>query len=63
MTASFNLFLENIVQNKTLPFETDLDKEQESLLADLQAEIAHSFEDLEHGHVYITDEVRANLGI
>lgn len=63
MTASFNLFLENIVQNKSLPFETDIDKERAELLASLRAEIANSFEDLENGRVYSTNEVRANLGI
>ncbi|MBF0778658.1 MULTISPECIES: type II toxin-antitoxin system RelB/DinJ family antitoxin [Streptococcus] len=63
MTASFNLFLENIVQNKALPFETDTDKERAKLLADLRAEIAKSFDDLEQGRVYNTSEVRANLGI
>lgn len=63
MTASFNLFLENIVQNKALPFETDTDKERAELLADLRAEIAKSFDDLENGRVYNASEVRANLGI
>ncbi|MGT2965626.1 type II toxin-antitoxin system RelB/DinJ family antitoxin [Streptococcus acidominimus] len=63
MTASFNLFLENIVQNKALPFETDTDKERAKLLADLRAETAKSFDDLEQGRVYNTSEVRANLGI
>ena len=32
MIANFNLFLENIVQNKKLSFETDSDKEREELL-------------------------------
>lgn len=63
MTASFNLFLENIVQNNSLPFETDADKEQAELLAGLRAEIAKSFDDLEHGRVYNANEVRANLGV
>ncbi|MGT2799681.1 type II toxin-antitoxin system RelB/ParD family antitoxin [Streptococcus marmotae] len=63
MTATFNLFLENIVQNKALPFETDTDKERAELLAGLRAEIAKSFADLEAGRVYSTNEVRANLGI
>ncbi|HFI0457377.1 TPA: type II toxin-antitoxin system RelB/DinJ family antitoxin [Streptococcus suis] len=63
MTASFNLFLENIVQNKALPFETDTDKERAELLASLRAEIAKSFDDLENGRVYKASEVRANLGI
>ncbi|HFU3983682.1 TPA: type II toxin-antitoxin system RelB/DinJ family antitoxin [Streptococcus suis] len=63
MTASFNLFLENIVQNNALPFETDTDKERAELLAELRTEIAKSFDDLENGRVYNTNEVRANLGI
>lgn len=63
MTSSFNLFLENIVQNKALPFETETDKERTELLADLRAEIAKSFDDLENGQVYKANEVRANLGI
>lgn len=63
MTASFNLFLENIVKNKALPFETDTDKERSALLESLHAEIAKSFDDLEHGRVYNANEVRANLGI
>lgn len=63
MTATFNLFLENIVENQALPFETDKDKERRSLLADLRKEITQSFEDLEHGRVYSTSEVRDNLGI
>ncbi|HFI0151110.1 TPA: type II toxin-antitoxin system RelB/DinJ family antitoxin [Streptococcus suis] len=63
MTSSFNLFLENIVQNKALPFETDTDKERAELLADLRTEIAKSFDDLENGRVYNANEVRANLGI
>ncbi|MDW7799616.1 type II toxin-antitoxin system RelB/DinJ family antitoxin [Streptococcus canis] len=63
MTASFNLFLENIVQNKALPFETDTDKERAELLAGLRDEIAQSFYDLENGRVYSVSEVRANLGI
>ncbi|HEM3577618.1 TPA: type II toxin-antitoxin system RelB/DinJ family antitoxin [Streptococcus suis] len=63
MTSSFNLFLENIVQNKALPFETDTDKERAELLASLRAEIAKSFDDLENGRVYKASEVRANLGI
>ena len=46
MTASFNLFLENIVQNKKLPFETDIDKEREELLTQLRSEITQSFKDL-----------------
>lgn len=63
MTASFNLFLENIVQNNGLPFETDSDRERAELLSDLRAEIAQSFDDLEHGRTYSASEVRANLGI
>ncbi|HEL2055881.1 TPA: type II toxin-antitoxin system RelB/DinJ family antitoxin [Streptococcus suis] len=63
MTSSFNLFLENIVQNKALPFETETDKERAELLAGLRAEIAKSFDDLENGQVYKANEVRANLGI
>ncbi|HFI0423626.1 TPA: type II toxin-antitoxin system RelB/DinJ family antitoxin [Streptococcus suis] len=63
MTSSFNLFLENIVQNNALPFETDTDKERAELLASLRAEIAKSFDDLENGRVYKASEVRANLGI
>uniref|UniRef100_UPI003F690990 type II toxin-antitoxin system RelB/ParD family antitoxin n=1 Tax=Streptococcus pluranimalium TaxID=82348 RepID=UPI003F690990 len=63
MTASFNLFLENIVENNALPFETDADKEREELLNGLRSEIAKSFDDLEHGRVYNASEVRANLGI
>ena len=63
MTASFNLFLENIVQNKKLPFETDTDKEREELLTQLRSEITQSFKDLEQGKIYTVNEVRANLGI
>lgn len=63
MTVSFNLFLEYIVEHKALPFETQVDKEREELLSGLRAEIARSFEDLEHGRTYSLDEVRANLGI
>ena len=63
MTASFNLFLENIVQNKKLPFETDTDKEREELLTQLRSEITQSFKDLEQGRIYTVNEVRANLGI
>ena len=63
MTAGFNLFLEHIVENKALPFETQVDKEREELLSGLRAEIARSFDDLEHGRTYSLDEVRANLGI
>ena len=63
MTASFNLFLENIVQNKKLPFETDADKEREELLTQLRSEITQSFKDLEQGRIYTVNEVRANLGI
>ncbi|MGQ7564306.1 type II toxin-antitoxin system RelB/ParD family antitoxin [Streptococcus suis] len=63
MTSSFNLFLENIVQNNALPFETETDKERAELLASLRDEIAKSFDDLENGRVYKASEVRANLGI
>ncbi|WP_455224205.1 type II toxin-antitoxin system RelB/DinJ family antitoxin [Granulicatella sp.] len=63
MTASFNLFLENIVQNKKLPFETGINKEREELLTQLSAEITQSFKDLEQGRIYSVNEVRANLGI
>lgn len=63
MTASFNLFLENIVKNNALPFETDADKEKAELLEILRTEIAQSFDDLEKGRVYSISEVRANLGI
>ena len=63
MTAIYNLFLENIVENKALPFETDTDKERAELLAGLRVEIAKSFNDLENGRVYSASEVRANLGI
>lgn len=63
MTTSFNLFLENIVQNKRLPFETDTDKEREELLTQLRSEISQSFKDLEQGRIYTVNEVRANLGI
>ena len=30
MTASFNLFLEHIVENKALPFETQVDKKEKN---------------------------------
>ncbi|NQP34585.1 hypothetical protein HO921_09535 [Streptococcus suis] len=63
MTSTFHLFLENIVQNKVLPFETDIDKEKAELLAGLRAEIGKSFDDLENGRVYNTSDVRSNLGI
>ncbi|HEM3624518.1 TPA: type II toxin-antitoxin system RelB/DinJ family antitoxin [Streptococcus suis] len=63
MTSTFNLFLENIVQNKVLPFETDIDKEKAELLAGLRAEIGKSFDDLENSRVYNTSDVRSNLGI
>ena len=63
MTISFNLFLENIVQNKKLPFETDDDKEREELLTQLRSEITQSFKDLEQGRIYTVNKVRANLGI
>ena len=63
MTASFNLFLENIVQNKKLPFETDTDKEREELLTQLRGEISQSFKDLEQGRIYTVNKVRATLEI
>ncbi len=63
MTASFNLFLESIVENKALPFETSADKERQELLAELRSEIAQSFADLENRRTYKLNEVRANLGI
>ncbi|WP_159550360.1 type II toxin-antitoxin system RelB/DinJ family antitoxin [Streptococcus halichoeri] len=63
MTASFNLFLESIVENKALPFETSADKERQELLAELRSEIARSFADLENRRTYKLNEVRANLGI
>jgi addiction module RelB/DinJ family antitoxin len=63
MTASFNLFLENIVENNILPFATDGDKERAELLAELRNEISHSFEDLENGRTYTTSEVKEYLGI
>ena len=63
MTASFNLFLENIVQNKKLPFETDTDKEREELLTQLRGEISQSFKDLEQGRIYTVNKVRGTLEI
>ena len=63
MTASFNLFLENIVQNKKLPFETDTDKEREELLTQLRSEITQSFKDLEQGRIYTVNKVRGTLEI
>ena len=63
MTASFNLFLENIVENKALPFETEMDRERAQLLEELRSEIKSSFDDLENGRVYTTKEVRDYLGI
>ena len=63
MTASFNLFLENIVENKALPFETEKDRERAQLLEELRSEIKSSFDDLESGRVYTTKEVRDYLGI
>ena len=63
MTTSFNLFLENIVQNKRLPFETDADKEREELLTQLRSEISQSFKDLEQGRIYTVNKVRATLEI
>ena len=63
MTTSFNLFLENIVQNKRLPFETDADKEREELLTQLRSEISQSFKDLEQGRIYTVNKVRGSLEI
>ena len=63
MTTSFNLFLENIVQNKRLPFETDADKEREELLTQLKSEISQSFKDLEQGRIYTVNKVRGTLEI
>ena len=63
MTASFNLFLENIVQNKKLPFKTDADKEREELLTQLRSEISQSFKDLEQGRIYTVNKVRSTLEI
>lgn len=63
MTRSFNLFLENIVQNKKLPFETDADKEREELLTQLKSEITQSFNDLEQGRIYTVNKVRGTLEI
>ena len=63
MTTSFNLFLENIVQNKKLPFKTDADKEQEKLLTQLRSEISQSFKDLEQGRIYTVNKVRSTLEI
>ena len=63
MTTSFNLFLENIVQNKKLPFKTDADKEQEKLLTQLRSEISQSFKDLEQGRIYTVNKVRGTLEI
>lgn len=63
MTTSFNLFLENIVQNKRLPFETDADKEREELLTQLRSEISQSFKDLEQGRIYTVNKVRGTLEI
>ena len=63
MTTSFNLFLENIVQNKKLPFKTDADKEREELLTQLRSEISQSFKDLEQGRIYTVNKVRGTLEI
>ncbi len=63
MTTSFNLFLENIVQNKKLPFETDTDKEREELLTQLRSEISQSFKDLEQGRIYTVNKVMGTLEI
>lgn len=63
MTASFNLFLENIVENKALPFEIEKDRERAQLLEELRSEIKSSFDDLENGRVYTTKEVKDYLGI
>ena len=63
MTASFNLFLENIVENKALPFETEMDRERAQLLEELRSEIKSSFDDLKNGRVYTTKEVKDYLGI
>ena len=63
MTASFNLFLEDIVENKALPFETEMDRERAQLLEELRSEIKSSFDDLENGRVYTTKEVKDYLGI
>ena len=63
MTTSFNLFLENIVQNKRLPFETDADKEREELLTQLRSEISQSFKNIEQGRIYTVNKVRGTLEI
>ena len=63
LTTSFNLFLENIVQNKKLPFKTDADKEREELLTQLRSEISQSFKDLEQGRIYTVNKVRSTLEI
>ena len=63
MTASFNLFLENIVENKALPFETEMDRERAQLLEELRSEIKSSFDDLKNGRVYTSKEVKDYLGI
>ncbi len=63
MTTSFNLFLENIVQNKRLPFETDADKEREELLTQLRSEISQSFKNIEQGRIYTVNKVRGSLKI
>ena len=47
----------------TVPFSKKVMVEREELLSGLRAEIARSFDDLEHGRTYSLDEVRANLGI
>lgn len=63
MTTSFNLFLEYVVQNKSLPFETENDLEKRRILEELRSEIKQSFDDLENGDIYSMSEVKNYLGI
>ena len=63
MTTSFNLFLEYVVQNKSLPFETKNDFEKKRILEELRSEIKQSFDDLENGDTYSMSEVKNYLGI
>ncbi len=52
-----------IKKNNALPFETGTGKDKAEVLAELRAEIAKSFDDIESGRVYNISEVRASLGI
>lgn len=61
LTSSFNLFLENVVQENRLPFETAEDIEKKNLMAEFQMQVEKNMRDITQGKGISLDNARKKL--